>query len=372
MILTRCTRCVMPVTRPGTHFYETGECSACVTHGRRSEIDWEARKSDLLRILESAKSNVDGFNVLVPSSGGKDSTYQVLSLIELGARPLVVTATTCMLSSVGRANIDNLARFATTLEVTPNRTVRSVLNRLSLELVGDASIPEHFSIFSTPFRVAARMGLSTCVYGENSQAAYGGPPGTEDAMRKTKRWVHEFGGFLGMRPADFVGMEGITAEDMTDYTLPSEETMNGINAIFLGQYIPWDSHRNARVSIASGMTVQRPTPHSHWDFENLDNLQVGCGHDFFKWIKLGFGRVCDQVSVDIRYGLLTREEGYEIVRENDGRFPYEYMGVPYEEVLDKIGISVDGFRKIVHSFTNRDLFGRIDEDGFRPVLKEFC
>lgn len=370
-MLTRCTRCPMPVTRPSTHFHETGECSACAAHDRRAEIDWASRKSDLLRILESAKHNIDGFNVVVPSSGGKDSTYQVLTLIELGARPLVVTATTCMLTSVGRANIDNLARHATTIEVTPNRTVRSVLNRLSLELTGDLSIPEHFSIFATPFKIAAQMGIPLCVYGENSQAAYGGPLGSQEAMSKTRQWVFEFGGFLGLRPFDFVDQCGITARDMADYMLPSDQAMDGINAMFLGQYIPWDSHRNAQVAVAGGMQVRLPTIHSWWNFENLDNAQTGL-HDFFKYLKFGFGRVCDQVSVDVRYGMLSREEALEQIKQHDGQFPYEYMGVPYEEVLDKIGISVDAFRRIVKEYTNTSLFGRISDDGFSLTLKEFC
>jgi N-acetyl sugar amidotransferase len=370
MILIRCTKCVMPTTRPDTAFAD-GVCSACAAYEARKEIDWDARERDLIRILESSQSNQDGYTAVLPSSGQKDSLWQVRKVIELGFRPLIVTASTCMLTAIGAENIRNLARFATTIEVTPNLRVRSILNRLGLELVGDISFCEHVSINCTPFKVAAALGIKTIIYGECPNREYGGPPGTEDTVRMTSRWISEFGGQLRMRPSDLVGQDGITELDMADYTLPSEEVMDSLNAIFLGQYYPWDSHRNARVAVTSGMKVQRPTPHSHWDFENLDNAQTGI-HDHFKYLKFGFGRVCDQVSVDIRYGLLTREEGYEIVREHDGQFPYEYMGVSYEEVLDKIGITVDDFKRIVHIHTNRDLFGRIDEDGLRPVLKEFC
>ena len=35
----------------------------------------------------------------------------------------MVTATTCHPTEIGRANISNLARYATTIEVTANRTV---------------------------------------------------------------------------------------------------------------------------------------------------------------------------------------------------------------------------------------------------------
>ena len=53
----------------------------------RSEVDWAARRAELLEdILERYRSR-DGseYDCIVPVSGGKDSTYQVLRLLELGA-----------------------------------------------------------------------------------------------------------------------------------------------------------------------------------------------------------------------------------------------------------------------------------------------
>src|SRR5688572_11598404 len=130
MTLVRCRTCLMPTTRPDTAFID-GECSACVNYKNRPNIDWNAREGELVRILEASKSGT-GYHCVVPSSGGKDSFYQTLKVIELGFRPLVVTASTCMLTEVGRKNIDTLARYATTIEVTPNRAVRKKLNRIGL------------------------------------------------------------------------------------------------------------------------------------------------------------------------------------------------------------------------------------------------
>jgi N-acetyl sugar amidotransferase len=369
-MLVRCTKCLIPISRPDTEFV-SGACTACIAHAARAQINWEQREQDLLRLLESVKPNSDGYTCVCPSSGQKDSSTQLLRLTELGARPLVVTATTCMLTPLGAENIRNLARYATTMEITPNLRVRALLNRVGLELVGDISYPEHVSIFSVPWRIAHRMEIPLIFYGENPQNAYGGPIGTLEDVEMTESWITQFGGHLRLRPTDLVGEYGLTWEDMADYMLPSALDMAGISARFLGYYQPWDSHANARTAIAAGMKVQRPTPHSHWEHENLDNAQTGL-HDWFKYLKFGFGRVCDQVSVDIRYGLLSREEGYEIVRKHDGKFPWKYMGVPFEEVLDKLEISIDAFKNIVLQHTNRDLFGRIDHDRFEYTLKEFC
>ena len=346
MKLLRCSRCVMPNTRPDTPFVD-GVCSACITYANRPTIDWEARKGMLTDLL----NRHDG-SVLVPSSGGKDSCYQVLTLLDMGADVTIVTARTCHLTEIGRRNIDNLARYARTIEVTPNMKVRAKLNRLGLELVGDISWPEHAAIFSTPFNVAAQTGHTLLMYGECPQAEYGGPMGTEQAMQMTKRWRSEFGGFLGLRPDDFVGMEGITERDMADYTV--QAWPEKLEAHFLGQYLPWDSRRNAEVAIDAGMQAELPTEANWWPAENLDNAQTGI-HDWCMWLKYGFGRGCQQISVDVRAGLVSRGYALDWVGRHDGEFPDWYAGVTHTDVLARIGMTRQRFDEIAARFTNREI-----------------
>lgn len=331
----------MPNTRPDTPFID-GECAACVTYRNRPNIDWDARKGELLKLLDRHNGKV-----LVPSSGGKDSTYQVLTLLELGADVTIVTARTCHLTAIGRANIDNLARYARTIEVVPNMTVRAKLNRLGLELVGDISWPEHAAIFSTPFNVADMTGHTLLMYGECPQAEYGGPMGSEQAMQMTMRWRSEFGGFLGLRPSDFVGREGITERDMGDYTI--QHPNHAIEAHFLGQYIAWDSRRNAEVAMSAGMRAEMPSEANWWRAENLDNAQTGI-HDHFMRLKYGFGRGCQQISVDVRAEHLPREWALSWVESHDGLFPNVYAGVSWLEVLDRIGMTVPQFNACEERF----------------------
>lgn len=343
--LLRCTRCVMPNTRPDTPFID-GVCSACITYAKRFTIDWEARKQALVDLLDRHHGRV-----MVPSSGGKDSTYQALTLKAMGADVTAVTARTCHLTPIGRRNIDTLARHVRTIEVTPNMTVRGKLNRLGLELVGDISWPEHAAIFSTPFRAAAETGHTLIMYGECPQAEYGGPMGSEQATQMTRRWVTEFGGFLGLRPADFVGMEGITERDMADYQPPAS---TGAEAHFLGQYLPWDSKRNAEVAEEAGMETfsEPPGMANWWRAENLDNAQTGV-HDYFMWLKYGFGRGCQQISVDVRAGKMLREDALHWVRLHDGAFPVWYADVHIDEMLGRIGMLGSQLGKVANQFKDR-------------------
>lgn len=366
MGIKRCSRCMMVNLRPDTEFLDN-VCSACVNYERRSQINWADRRESLLRILESAPKNDSGFDVIVPSSGQKDSTAQVLRVLELGARPLVVTATTCMLTPIGRANIDNLSRHASTVEITPDRTVRAKLNRLGLELVGDASVSEHWLIHALPWRAARDFGIPTLVYGEAGPVEYGGPLDMAETQRMTRRFVSEFGGNLGLRPADVVGQYGLRREDIALYQMPPQEDTDKVNAIFLGAFYPWNSHKNAQESIKAGMMVPAHPPSiaNWWAFENIDNFQTGI-HDYWGALKYGYGRLCAQISVDIRYGLITREEAAIIVREQDCAFPETYMGMHYTEILEHIGLPESRFWELARQYANKALF---DVSGERPAMR---
>ncbi len=344
----RCSKCVMPSSRPD-HVFINGVCPACINAKKKVDIDWDERKKELTQLLDRHHGDV-----IVPSSGGKDSTYQAITLKEMGANVTAVTARTCHLTPIGRFNIDNLAKHVRTIEIVPNMTVRAKLNRIGLEMVGDISWPEHASIFTTPFRVARDLDASLIMYGENPQNQYGGPVGSDQTRYMTKRWVNEFGGFLGLRPYDFIGMEGITQRDMDDYDLPADIGMGGAEAHFLGQYIPWDSSKNAEIAKSYGMKQKLPCEANWWDAENLDNAQTS-QHDFFCWLKYGYGRGCSQISVDIRKGVITRAEALKWVEQHDGIFPVWYADVGFDKILDRIDMHYDEFWKIARQFTNFDI-----------------
>src|SRR5437879_11443193 len=104
-----CRRCVMPETKPDLFIDGEGICAACRAYENRADVDWEERRRELVEILERHRPpRGANYDCVVPVSVGKDSTTQVLRLLELGFNPLCVTATTDHLSEIGRRNIENL------------------------------------------------------------------------------------------------------------------------------------------------------------------------------------------------------------------------------------------------------------------------
>jgi N-acetyl sugar amidotransferase len=369
-MLTYCTQCVMPHTKPDLHIDDQGVCNACRAYERRREVDWDQRRTELLGLLERYRRHGANWDCIVPVSGGKDSTYQVVRILELGLNPLCVTATTCDLSSIGRRNIDNLKRLGVDyLEFSTNPLVRAKLNRIGLTEVGDISWPEHVGIFTIPVRAAVQFNIPLIVWGENSQNEYGGPAAASEDNVLTRRWLEEFGGLLGLRVTDLTQTYGIEQRHLLPYQYPSDEELQrvGVTGLFLGHYLPWDGLSNALIAQANGFQMlETAVEGSMVNYENLDNHQTGI-HDYFKFLKFGFARATDIACLHVRRGRISRQDALEIVRQRDGKFPWTYLGKPLAHILDPLDMSVEAFVKVCDKFTNKKIFKR---DGAGALLKD--
>lgn len=350
----------MPETKPDIFIDAEGICSACRSFEQRKEVNWDVRKQELESILGRYRSK-DGknYDCIVPVSGGKDSTFQALRMLELGMNPLCVTATTDHLSDLGRRNIENLKkRGVDYIEITTNPVVRRVINRLALTQVGDISWPEHVTIFTVPVRIAVQLNIPLIIWGENSQNEYGGPAAAADRNVLTRRWLEEFGGLLGLRVSDLAGQEGIEPKHLIQYTYPSDDELKrgGVTGLFLGYYMPWDGYGNALYAQAHGFeTYHKAVEGSLVNYENLDNVQTGI-HDYFKFLKYGFGRATDLACMHLRRGRLSRTDALSMVKEHDGKFPWIYLGYPIADVLREIEMTLEEFQRVCDRFTNKKLF----------------
>jgi N-acetyl sugar amidotransferase len=359
-MLRYCTKCVMPDTKPDLKLDEAGVCNACRSFEKRNVVDWELRRKQLDELLARYR-NTSGshWDCIVPVSGGKDSTFQVVRMLQLGLNPLCVTATTCDLSDIGRRNIQNIKKLGVDyVEFSPNPRVRAKLNRIGLQQVGDISWPEHVGIFTIPVRAAVQYQVPLLIWGENSQNEYGGPAAAAENNVLDRRWLEEFGGLLGLRVSDLIGVDGLAARDLIPYNYPSDAELQrvGVTGLFLGHYIPWDGLANTLVSQANGFESFPTTIEgSVVNYENVDNHQTGI-HDYFKFLKFGFGRATDLACLHLRRGRITRQDAIAMVRRHDGKLPWTYLGKPLEKILEPLDLSVDEFIKICDRFTNKKLF----------------
>ena len=368
----------MPETKPDLLIDGEGVCNACRSFEDRKQVDWAARRKDLDRILEKYRNKSGSYwDCIVPVSGGKDSTYQVLKMLELGMNPLCVNARIWEFADIGRRNIENIKELGVdVIEFSPNPVVRRKLSRIGLEQVGDVSWPEHVGVFTIPVRVAVQYKIPLLIWGENSQDEYGGPAAAAQNDVLDRRWLEEFGGLLGLRVTDLAGMEGVQKKDLAAYTYPTDAELKsaGVTGLFLGHYFPWDGLSNALIAQAHGFeTYSKNVEGAMLSYENLDNYYVGM-HDYFKFLKFGFGRATDHACLHIRRDRITREEGLRIVKRQDGKFPWSYLGKGLEELLEPLEMTLAEFEAVCDRFTNKKIFkknakGELLKDRRRNLTK---
>ncbi len=366
-----CKKCILPSTKPDLEFNDDGLCQGCVAYNNRSKIDWKSRENEFRIFLNKFRSKNNDYDCIIPVSGGKDSTYQVIKLLEYDMNPLCVTATTDKLTELGRQNIENIKKLGVDhYQVSTDPNLRRKINKFTLSSVGDISWAEHITIFTIPVRISCKMKIPLIVWGENSQNENGGPSENENSIRLNRRWLEEFGGLLGLRTFDLEDVLNISKKKLIQYTYPTEQEIlnNNVTGIFLGYFFPWDGYENYLIAKKNGFkNYDKELEGSIVNYENLDNAQMRI-HDYFKFLKYGYDRVTDWCCWHIRRGRLSREEAIIINKKKSGKFPSSYLGYSLNEILAEIECSVDEFNEICNKFTNKELF-KLDNQGY-PLKKE--
>jgi N-acetyl sugar amidotransferase len=317
--MNECTKCLYPSTRPDL-FLNDGVCDACNSAMEKEKIDWVDRERELVELLNKYRRTDGHYDCVIPVSGGKDSTFQVIKMLEYGMHPLCVTFAQCEISPEGQKNLDNIAEMGVDhIIFRPNRKVYKQLFRKSFEKLGDACWPCHVGIFTYPIRVAVQYGIPLIVWGENSQLEYGGPASAKANNCLTNTWLQEFGGMQGMRVTDWVN-EGIDWKDLYPYVYPTDEELKDTTGIFLGYYVKWDARKQLEAVEKTGFVRRKAPNNAYLDYENVD-----CGfvdmHDHLMYKKYGFGRATTQLSIDIRNGRITREKAEKLAKDLDGKEP---------------------------------------------------
>jgi hypothetical protein len=102
----RCTRCVLPETMPFIAFDENGVCNYCLNYKPRNH---PRPKEELFELVQPFRRNSSD-EVLVPFSGGRDSSYGLHLIIhELKLRPVTYTYDWGMVTDLGRRNVSRMS-----------------------------------------------------------------------------------------------------------------------------------------------------------------------------------------------------------------------------------------------------------------------
>jgi N-acetyl sugar amidotransferase len=364
-----CSRCVISNQRPNstpeflhspdskksTIGFVDGVCDACRYAERKRAIDWEARDR-MLRALCDKYRRSDGYDCIVPGSGGKDSFYAAHMLRHrYGMNPLTVTWAPHLYTECGWRNFQRWigAGFDNVL-VTPNARVHRLLTRLAVENLFHPFQPFMLGQKQLGPRMAALYDVPLVFYGEN-EAEYGNP--LEDTLSPQRSAAYHALDDLsrvylaGERVKDLMLRYDLSRADLNPY-LP-EKPDPRIEVHYLGYYLKWHPQSCYYYAVEHGGFEASPerTPGTYSKYNSIDD-KIDDFHYYTTYVKFGIGRATYDAAQEIRSGDITRDEGVSLVRRFDGEWPARFA----DDVMDYL--SVDGIP-------------RMDETRFRELADRF-
>lgn len=350
-----CRKCVQPDTRPGVALNDEGVCSACVGQSEKeTAIDWEQRAKQFEEIVERHRGH-GVYDCIVPVSGGKDSTYQVYVMKhKFKLNPLCITVNSHARTELGQANLNNLIKLGVDhIDFTTSPETERKFMYKTLVKTGIISFPFHLAMYALPLRFAINFKIPLVVWGENAAMEYGGAAKERNRSSANKSFLRKHGVGDGTFAEDWID-EDLTAEELYAYIYPMEEELETakVEQIYLGYYYKWDPRENYEIAKSQGFRERSAGPViGLYAYSDIDCHFIVI-HHFVKWFKFGMTRLFDNVSVEIRNGRMTREEGIKLIKETPVNIPHQEI----KYLCDFLKITESHFWEILETFRNKDIW----------------
>jgi N-acetyl sugar amidotransferase len=385
--VTFCKKCIISNQRPdatiefeskttfkkkGILIEENNICSACKFNEMKDkEINWKEREKKL-KILCDKYRKKSGYDVIVPSSGGKDSGYVAHILkYKYKMNPLTVTWAPHIYSDIGWKNLQSFIHVGgfDNILFTPNGKLHSHLTSLAFKNLLHPFQPFIIGQKTIGPLIALKFGVPFVMFGENN-SEYGNDLDDNFKPEMDKKFfsnqnINKI--YLGGESiANIIKNYDFNLNDFTPYIPPKLEELkkNKVAVHFFSYYKKWDpqeSYYYAYEKTGFKPNTER-TEGSYSKYSSIDD-KIDDFHYYATYIKFGLGRASYDASQEIRCGKITREEAVSLVKKYDGEFPKKN----FEAFLKYINVSEKEFWSIIDSYRSPHLWNK--ENG-KWIMKE--
>ncbi len=357
-----CTRCVVSNQRPKITFDEEGVCSACrhAERKRAGKIDWNQREKQLRDLLDRFRRNDGSFDVVVPSSGGKDSSYVAHQLkYKYNMNPLSVTWSPNLYTDIGWLNFQGLIKAGLpNILGSADGQVHRRLTKESFIEMGEPFQPFIYGQVTFPLQIAAKYKIPLIMDGENGQVEYGGDDTTweKKGFSIEEEIRHWFSGVSIDRWYE----KGFTKKDLHFYYPPPIEEIKdvGVERHFFSYYRDWVPQEHYYYAVENTNFEANPEGRSECTYSKYASLddKIDGFHYYLMIMKFGIGRATSDAAHEIRDGHLTREEGVRLVRKYDLEFPQKN----FKTFLEYCNITEEEFWQVVESWRSPHLWENVN------------
>jgi N-acetyl sugar amidotransferase len=305
-------------------------------------------------------SNGNGYDCIVPVSGGKDSTYQAYVMSQVyGLKVLCVNVTAHLQTYEGISNLNSMVSNLglDLLKINVRPSVQKQIRRYALFELGNPNYAEHQVVFAAVARAALFYGAPLVVWGEDIATEFGGKVSTTSLSYGSAEDLIKNDLFMGQDFNEFVrGRVDENSQFFYNHPEIQEFASKKIKSIYLGFYHWWDGYKHFEIASKFGFTARRSGALSGniLDYDNIDEKLCEL-HIWFKFLKFGFWRPTDQGCYQIWNGRMSRDEAVGLVLEKQYEFPDEY----FHEFLEYHQITELEFEECAHRYRNRDIWHKV-------------
>lgn len=319
-----CKKCLLPSTKPNIKFNSVQICGACLYHEAKldlkNKIPWNKRLKEFEELIAYVKDfNSNTYDILVPVSGGKDSIYQVSKAVSTGLRVLAVSVDYGIKTKIGLYNLSLIPKMGANLLVfRPKIALHKKLIKIGLEHYGDPDLLSHSLLHAYPLRIALAFNIPVVFLGENSFVEYDGGSNNKISDKViTREYFNTYCANKSVLPKEVAEKFNLNSKDLEQYDYPDQIEYSNTKAVFLSYFFPWSSNNNYKIAKKYGFkTLKKPKDGTYRNNTGIDEI-INIIHQYLKVLKYGYGRATDHASEDIRFNLMTREQGKILVKKYD-------------------------------------------------------
>lgn len=374
-----CKRCVISNQRPsstvefkninnnknGINIDKDNICDACKYSLEKNRIDWNKREIELENVLSKYRKK-NGYDCVVPGSGGKDSAYTAHILkYKYKMNPLTVTWAPHLYTNIGWENFTNWVHKGgfDNILFTPNGKLHRVLTKLAFLNLLHPFQPFIIGQRIIGPKIASKFNIPLVIYGEN-QAEYGNnsdenfnPLMNPDFFSKDSSDEIVLG---GVSIKEIMQKYKFVQNDFEPYLpLDKEEIKNkDIKVMYLGYFLKWDPQEcfyYASENTGFKANTER-TEGSYSKYSSIDD-KTDPFHYFTTYIKFGLGRATYDAAQEIRNDKIDRQEGISLVKRYDDEFPKKY----FKDFLEYIDTTEKDFWENIDRFRSPHLWEKRED-----------
>jgi N-acetyl sugar amidotransferase len=333
--LTICSRCVLDSTVHDIWFDEKGVCKYCHIHNEMENshpLDISLEK-DFEKIIEQIKNSGKNrkYDCIAGVSGGRDSSYTLLTAVKFGLRPLAVHFDNGWNSEI---SVQNIKKSCEILNVDLFTVVADWEEFKDLQLsflkasTPDADVPTDYAIYSVLYHIANKEGIRYILNGHSFRTEGTSPISWTYMDPLYVRSVHKrFGKIRKFR----------SFPHMTFAKLQYYIWVKRIREIRLMEFIDYRKNEVDAI-LTKELGWQYYGGHHH------ENLYTRFFQSYYLPKKFNIDKRKTELSALIRSGQISREAALNEISQSD--YEHDLKTVAY--AIHKLGLSQSEFDEIMN------------------------